>query len=254
LYNATVLSNLKYIPENYQDQYGFWAYFIYPTTKVESVSSFICLNTYDRAYFTFGFMQFAVHVPNGDFIFFLKDLLKLPNAKDYFPRLEVINGRIFYKSDSGSQTQLEFDNTSQPLMEYFNPTTNDVEHQELICSARLIHWATNDPEHRRIQVENSIHLYQKKMSKYSKRLSLHNYPAKVCFMICDILHHGRGSYDMIAYAIDTNGDYELAYNHLCLIGEGQYQQRINTLKSQIKILETNGIFNKKYNSNTNTFE
>lgn len=253
LYNATQPAALIYKASDYDAEFGFFAHFIEPTTKVESNSSFICLNTYDRAFFTFGFMQFAVHVPNGDFIKFFKKLLLLPNAKLYFPRLELKDNRIFYISNEGQESQLEFDDTSKKLMEYFNPTTNEVERQELICSARMIHWATHDADHRKLQVNESINLYKNNLPKYHKRFNLNNYPAKVCFMICDILHQGRGSYDRISYALDTTGDYEAAYLNLCSIGEVQYSERIKSLKNQITILENNGVFNKKYIAGTNTF-
>lgn len=253
LYNSSQSSNLIYKGLDYENEFGFFAFFIEPTTKAESNSSFICLNTYDRAYFTFGFMQFAVHVPNGDFIHFLKKLLSLQNANDYFPRLKIINERIFYIADNGTKTQLEFDETSKALMEYFNPTTNEVEQQELICSARMIHWATHDPEHRKIQVGESINLYKNNLKKYHKRFGIDGYPAKICFMICDILHHGRATYDRIGYALDTNGNFEKAFINLCSIGEVNYSERINTLKKSIKILETSGIFNRFYRASSNSF-
>jgi hypothetical protein len=252
LYNTTAPSSLIYRSSDYAAEFGFWAHFIEPTTKVESNASFICLNTYDRAFFTFGFMQFAAHVPNGDFVKFLKKLLILPNAENYFPRLALIDDRIFYRSDHGTLTQLENDESSKKLMEYLNPSTDEVENQELICSARFVHWATNDPAHRRIQVEHSISLYKDNMKKYHKRFNLNGYPAKICFMICDILHQGRGTYDRISYALDTD-NYEKAFQNLCTIGNVHYQTRINALKIQIKKLEQAGIFNKTYDATTNVF-
>lgn len=252
LYNTTAPSSLIYHGSDYSAEFGFWAYFIEPTTKVESNASFICLNTYDRAFFTFGFMQFAAHVPNGDFVKFLKKLLTLPDAEEYFPRLNLINDRIYYRSNEGTITQLENDNSSQKLMEYLNPTTEEVENQELICSSRFIHWATNDPMHRRIQVEHSIGLYKDNMKKYSRRFNLNRYPAKICFMICDILHQGRGTYDRIGYALDTE-NFEKAFQNLCTIGNVHYETRINELKIQIRKLEQNGIFNKIYDATSNEF-
>ncbi len=253
LYNANQSSKLVYKGVDYEAEFGFWAYFIEPTAIAESNGSFICLNTYDRAYFTFGFMQFAAHVANGDFIHFLKNLLALPNAKDYFPRLEIFNNRIFYVADSGKQTQLESNESSKGLMEYFNPSTNEVENQELICAARMIHWATNDLNNRKIQVSESINLYNNNLKKYHKRFNLEGYPAKVCFMICDILHQGRGDYDRIGYALDTNGNFEEAYDNLCSVGEKNYAERIRTVKKRINELESNNTFKKVYQSETNTF-
>lgn len=253
LYNSSQKNNLIYKGEDYEEEFGFFAHFIVPTTKVESNSSFICLNTYDRAYFTFGFMQFAAHVANGDFVQFLRKLLLLKNAMDYFPRLRLIDKRIFYISDNGTKTQLEFENGTKPLMEYLNPSLKDVEHQELICSARLIHWATNDKEHRKLQASEAINLYKNNLIKYHKRLGLDGLPAKVCLMVCDILHQGRGKFDRIANALDTGGNFEKCYTNLCSIGEINYSERIIALKKAIKALEAKGILNKTYDADSNSF-
>ncbi len=253
LYNVAQPGVPLYNAADYESKHGFFAYFIEPTAKAESNGSFICLNTYDRAFFTFGFMQFAAHVANGDFIQFLKKLLALPNARQYFPRLSVLDGNIFYVSDDGSTTRLENQVSSQGLMKYLNPTTTEVEQQELICAARMTHWAMHDVAHRNLQVSESVALYQANMPKYHKRFNLHRYPAKVCFMICDILHQGRGTYDRIRYAIDTNGNYEKAFTNLCSVGEVNYADRIKTLKKHIKLLEDRGIFTKKYDAGANQF-
>ena len=101
LFNLSIPNGLAYKPDDYKTEYGFWAYFIAPTAKAESNNSFVCLNTYDRARFTFSFMQYAAHVPNGDFVCYLRKLLSLPNAADYFPHLKLVNGHI-HKFEEGS--------------------------------------------------------------------------------------------------------------------------------------------------------
>lgn len=253
LYNTNLITGLQYDPAEYADQFGFYAYFILPTVQAESQSSLICLNTYDRARFTFGFMQFAAHVPNGDFVKYLRSLLGLSNALEYFPRLRLINNRIHYQNDNSNPFQLEFDNSTEELMKYLNPGSSDIEHQETICAARMIHWVKNDLMHKKIQIEAGVNLYKNNMIKYHNRFNLQGFPAKVCLLICDILHQGRGTYDRISYAIDTNGDYQRAYNNLCRIGEVKYSTRINTVKGVISKLERDGIFNKRYDSVSNSF-
>src|SRR5688572_15287576 len=248
VYNTSVLQGHAYDPSAFSQQFGFWAHFIYPSVMAESKGSYFCLNTYDRARFTFTFMQYAAHVPNGDFVRYLKRLLALPNALEYFPKLLLQNGRIFYKSANGVLSQLENDSSTQPLMNYFNPTLNEVETQELICSARLVHWAMNHPRQLKIQVESAIELYKENMADYHNRYGLENVPAKVCQMICDIRHQGRGKNDRIANALNTNGDYEKAFNNLCSIGSANYQSRINTVRTTINSLVNSGIFRKKYKS------
>jgi len=253
LYNTQVNPGLAYNPEDYFADYGFWAYFVYPTAMAESKGSFTCLNTYDRAKFTFSFMQYAAHVPNGDFVRFLKKLLVLPNASDYFPRLLLKDTRIFYKSNNGTLSQLENDFSTQALMNYLNPTLLEVENQELICSARMVHWATNDSNHRKIQVETAIQHFRNNMIEYDKRFGLNGVSAKVCQVICDIRHQGRAKNDRIANALNTNGNYNLAFSNLCSIGESNYSQRIKTVRNTINGMLATGIFNKKYDSATNSF-
>lgn len=253
LYNTTTDLNLTYNPSAYENEKGFWAYFIYPTAKAESKGSFFCLNTYDRARFTFGFMQYAAHVPNGDFVRFFRSLLALPDAKNYFPRLTLSGGHIFYTSDAGISTQLEDDASTSRLMDYLNPSLSEIENQEMICSARMVHWAMNDPEHRKIQVDTAIDHFKRNMSEYNRRFNLNNAPAKVCQLICDIRHQGRGSNDMIALAMNTGGNWDKAYGNLSLIGYNIYKNRIDTVKNTISGLIGQGLFNRTYRSMDNLF-
>ena len=254
IYNTEVKAGQEvYDPALFAPQFDFWAHFIYPTVMAESRGSYWCLNTYDRAKFTFSFMQYAAHVANGDFVVFFKKLLALPNGVDYFPKLVLQNGRIFYRNSNGTLHQLESDNSSENLMNYLNPTLNEVENQEQICSARMVHWAMNDPNNRRIQVETAIGNFKNNMIDHGIRFNLDGVPAKVCQMICDIRHQGRGMNNRIANAINTGGDFEKAFNNLCTIGEVNYKPRIDTVKKTIKTLEQAGLFNKKYKRAGNTF-
>lgn len=253
LFNTSVTANQVYLPVDYEAEYGFWANFIYPTAMAESGGSFKCLNTYDRAKFTFSFMQYAAHVPNGDFVHFFKKLLALPNAKDYFPKIVLQNDKIFYKNNNGTLSQLENDTSTQALMDYLNPSLNEVENQELICAARFVHWSVNDLQHRQIQVKTAIDLYKKNMEAYHKRFGLDQAPAKVCQLICDIRHQGRGTNDRIANALNTNGNFEKAYQNLCSIGSANYQSRITTVKNTINKLTTQGKFGFKYDASEKDF-
>ena len=253
LYNTTATPGLIYIPTDYVSEYGFWAYFINPTAMGESKGSFLCLNTYDRAKFTFSFMQYGAHVPNGDFVKLFRKLLALPNASDYFPKLVLKDSRIFYMSASDALNQLENDISTQALMDYLNPTLSEIEDQELICSARMVHWASNDPAHRQTQVETAVAHFKSNMVRYNKLYHLHGVPAKVCQVVCDIRHQGRGKNDEIIAALNTNGNYDLAFTNLCAIGAANYGSRITTVRNTINSLLASGTFNKKYDSGTNSF-
>ncbi|MBX7170359.1 MAG: hypothetical protein K1X72_05330 [Pyrinomonadaceae bacterium] len=251
LYNYSIPDGMAYSAENYKNEFGFWAYFIAPTAKAESNNSFICLNTYDRAKFTFSFMQYAAHVPNGDFVVFFKKLLTLNNAGDYFPKLVLQNNRIFYRNTNGTLTQLENDDSTQGLMNYLNPTLTDIDNQELICAARFVHWARNDANHRRIQVETAIEHFKQNMKSYSRSFNLDGFPAKVCQVICDILHQGRAKNRHIITAINTNGNFDRAYNNLLELGRESYPERVRTVRTVINNLAT--VFEKTYNQAANDF-
>jgi hypothetical protein len=253
LFNIQTVQNLKYQPADYENEKGFWAYFIYPTAMAESKGSFFCLNTYDKARFTFGFMQFGAHVPNGDFVVFFKKLLTLPDAKDYFPRVRLFQDHIYYFGDNGVSSQLEDDTSTDKLMNYLNPSLSEIEHQEHICSARMVHWAMYDPEHRKVQVETAIENFKKNMIDYNLRFNLSNAPAKVCQIICDIRHQGRGKNDEIALALNTNGNWDKAYSNLLGINYFKYRSRIDTIRNTITNLTSQEVFNKVYDSSSNSF-
>ncbi len=254
LYNTKVTgAPPQYVPSLFENQFDFWAYFIFPTATAESKGLYHCLNTYDRAKFTFSFMQYAAHVPNGDFVKFFKKLLQTPEGQNYFPKLTMQNNRIHYRNSNGTLSQLESDISTEALMNYLNPSLSEVEQQELISSARFVHWASNDELHRKIQVETAIEHFKLNMVEYNRRFNLNNVPAKVCAFICDIRHQGRGTNDRIANAFKTNGAWERAYSNSQTIGHAKDAERIKTVKNTITALQANGTFNKKYQSATNVF-
>ncbi|MEP6923871.1 MAG: hypothetical protein ABI954_05370 [Pyrinomonadaceae bacterium] len=253
LTNLSAPAGLVYRAEDYKNDFKFWAYFIAPTAQAESGGSFLCLNSYDRAAFTFSFMQFAAHVPNGDFVKYFKKLLTLGNALEYFPKLRLQNNRIFYRDTNGTLTQLENDHSTQGLMDYLNPSLKDVEKQELICSARMVHWAMNDPAHRKIQVDCAIELIKENMKDYAESYNLDGYPAKICLIICDIRHQGRAASRHIINALNTGGNFNKAFDRLMQLGLPTYEGRIKTIRTEIKKLENAGLLTKNYQKSTNDF-
>jgi hypothetical protein len=117
--NSPLAKQFNYDPAAFSKAFPFSAEFIEPTAFCEG-RSFITLNTYDRAKFTFGFAQFAAHVPDGDFVTWMRAMLGRSEADDYFSDLAVQNGRIV-KLGTHSATPLETHDTTQPLMDYLNP-------------------------------------------------------------------------------------------------------------------------------------
>lgn len=234
LYNVFAGSTAKKInfdPVNYQNEYGFWVHFLNPTAGCEG-RNFMTLNSYDRAAFTFGFGQFAAHVPNGDFVQYFRSMLQKPEALEYFPGLALVNGRICRTEGSAGPVALESDESTAGLMRYLNPTLGAVEDEEVIAAAKLIHWTTNHRNARLEQVEQMITTYRSFMNRAQKRGLIDGRPAAQCCVIADILHHGRGgsiTWTLIAEALASSDPF----NRLIAIGAPQWDGRKRTLKRLI---------------------
>lgn len=244
----------QYQASDYRNQYGFWADFIAPTAKCESNNFFNCLNTYDRAFFTFGFLQYAAHVPNGDFVKFFIKLLETPLGKGYFPELFFQTEQIFRETINGN-TQLTNNDNTEKLLMYLNPTLASVEEKEVIQAAKFIHWAIHSQQHRDIQVQCGIEHFKQSMKQHATWYPLDGFPDKVCVVIEDIHHQGRAKRNVVYEALDTNGNYEKAFNNLLEIGNQPYSERIRTLTKEIQRLARDGILGKRvYDTSSNDFE
>ncbi len=252
--NLQMVAGQVYDPTNYTAKYSFWADFIYPTAMCESNGLFHCLNTYDRAAFTFTFMQFAAHVPNGDFVKFFKALLQLPNAKSYFPFLELRSGRIWYVNGN-TQNQLESDASTLALMNYLNPDRQNVDNQEKICCARMVHWSQNDAAHKDIQVKVGVDVFKANMVTNNIRYNLDGWPDYICHAICDIHHQGRAKVSFIMDILNSGNSRQTIYQNLLNVGGTVYAERIKTLKATHKKLMDEGRFGKRvYSASSSDFK
>ena len=249
LKNATGTANQKYDRSSFRPTFGFWADFIHPTAMAEG-GLYHTLNTYDRARFTFTFLQYAAHVPNGDFVVFLRTLLALPAATDYFPDLTVQNQRICRVDDNGP-VPLESASSTEPLMDYFNPSSGQVEDTEVIQAAKLVQWSQTDPAHRNVQVKVGIDHFRAKMKIYAGWYPMLNGAVpQICLMVADIHHQGRASSGTVRLALQS-GD---PLGELLTIGEGQYDSRLQKLRDEIGVLTNDGTFgNLKYSAAQNDF-
>jgi hypothetical protein len=225
----------RYDRTAFRDQHGFWADFIHPTAVVEG-SLFHAMNTYDRARFTFSFLQYAAHVPDGDFVLYLRALLELPLAKEYFPDLRVQNGRIVRLSENGL-VLLETGQSTDGLLDYLNPSRQEVEDTEVIQAAKFIHWAQNDPEHRRVQVDIGIAHFKNKMIEYAERYELDGPSDAICLVVADIRHQGRARTPVIVSALQSSDPL----NALLKIGEPEHHARLLALRQEIGKLVEEGI-------------
>ena len=240
----------KYDRAQFRPTYGFWADFIHPTAMAEG-GLYHTLNTYDRARFTFSFLQFAAHVADGDFVHYFQTLLGLPAAIDYFPDLRLVGGRIC-KLDGTTTVQLESATSTEKLMDYLNPASTEVEDTEVIQSARFIHWVQNDPQHRDVQIKTGIDLFKSKMKTYAHWYPMLNHaPAAVCTVVADIHHQGRAKVNEVTIALQ-DADPLAA---LLKIGQGVYDERLKTLRQEINALTQDGTYGAlKYDAATNSFK
>jgi hypothetical protein len=234
LYNifaGSKLEKLNYSADNFSGTHGFWATVIEPTARCEG-RNFLTLNTYDRAAFTFGFGQFAAHVPNGDFVEYFRAMLQLPNASDYFPHLGVVGGRIVRTDGPGTPAALETDDSTAKLMAYLNPDLSEVQDAEVIAAAKLIHWTSNSVAARDCQVGQMVSTFTSLMKRAEKRVGIHGRPATQCVVIADILHHGRGgkmTWPLIGEALASSKPYDA----LLKIGLSKWAGRLTTLRKAI---------------------
>jgi hypothetical protein len=248
-------SGAQYDPANYPNE-GHWAPFILPTAVCESAGYMTNINTYDSARFTFGFFQFAAHVPDGDFVRFFRRLLDLPSGKDYFPDLVVQNGRVFRETETGPK-QLESAQSTNGLMDYLNPSSSSVENIEVINAAKFVDGANQFSEQRALQADEAINTAKQIMKVSGQRYALDGMIDKVCLVIMDIRHQGRGgrgASQAIINALQAGNTEDTKFNNLLRIGATQFADRIRTLKIQIqKLLTASVLGTKRYQAARNDF-
>jgi hypothetical protein len=232
LMNSSNPPGPRYRPEEHEDALGDWAWYLFPTITCESNGHFTCLNTYDRAALTFGHIQLAAHTPDDNFVAFFREMLAHPSAPEYFPDLTLAGGRIHLRTDA-DPTPLESATTTAPLMEYFNSTPGEVDDNEADRAARLVDWCMRYPVVREMQVTFAVREQRRKLAVHARRLPLDGIVDKLCLVVMDILHQGRGKYSTIAGALAADDPFDA----LLSIRASEYGERIATLRAGIKDLE-----------------
>lgn len=236
LMNIRGTSAQKYDRAQFRTKFGFWADFIHPTAMAEG-ALFHTLNTYDRAHFTFSFLQYAAHVPKGDFVVYLRELLKLPLASEYFPDLILDKNRVCRVTDTGI-VALESETSTSGLIDYLNPSVKEIEDTEVIQAAKFVHWAQNDPLNRETQIKVGIDHFKEKMIHYAQQYGLNGMDETICLVVADIRHQGRAKSSVIMAALQSSNPL----NALLKIGEPKYHPRLVTLSREITALTNDGTF------------
>jgi hypothetical protein len=235
LMNSSNPPGPRYRPEEYEAEHGDWAWYLFPTIVCESKGHFTCLNTYDRAAFTFGHIQLGAHTPNDNFVSFFRELLAEQSAAEYFPDLAVESGRVCCRID-GTLSPLESATATTALMTYFNATPREVDNAEAERAARLVDWSLRHKRVRDIQVAFSVREQTRKLAAHAKKVPLDGVTDKLCIVVLDILHQGRGSYPSIRAALGADDPFDA----LLAIGASHYRERVSTLRAGIKDLEAAG--------------
>jgi hypothetical protein len=239
----------RYEAATYESRYDFWAYYLLPTIQCESKGAFNCINTYDRARFTFGHMQFAAHTPDANFVALFRELLALPSAAGYFPELTLVQGRI-HQRQGAATVALENDTSSEPLQTLLNPDGTQVTPQSVTVAAKLMDWCAREPRFALTMTDFAVRDQREKLQRHARKLPLEGRSDKLCLVVLDILHQGRGKYTSIASALGSADPFDALLN----IGLGTYGERIATLRREILELERRGIVGHRvYDSGRGTF-
>jgi hypothetical protein len=253
---------LSYDPKEYatKPEHGHWANIISPIAQCETRGYFNAVNTYDRAFFSFGFVQMTVEHANVQFISTLRMLLAEPKAADYFPELTLreVKGEkyIHLKVAEGKYVQLETKTNAKKLQQYLNPTPAAVEQEEAERAARFAHWATNDQSHRDIQVRSIIENLKQSMKKHwADWYGLDGRPDTVCVVVCDIHHQGRAKKNTVKDVFKKEGgDNDKLYAALLQVGRKDTKDRREKLNEEIKKMVAVGTLGKKkYSKASNDF-
>ncbi|HKY04528.1 MAG TPA: hypothetical protein VJQ56_06545 [Blastocatellia bacterium] len=248
----------KFNHADYTATLDHWAYLLYATGYCESKNFFNVFNTYDRAKFTYGFYQLAAHTPNDNLILLFRRLVGLNLAKQYFPELTLIDGKLHRINEDGGSTDLETvtqtgpnnANQLQLFMNYLNPNRKPIEEQEVLQVARLMHWTVNDPAIRELQVRVAGEILQNKMSRrYSQWYPLHGKSDTICALVADIHHQGRASRVKVKNALNAANPENalLKVNPNYASREADLRDVVNELKAAGKLGQ------KKYDAATNEF-
>ena len=233
----------RYSAADYVGTYDHWAQLLELTGHCESKNHFNLINTYDSAKFTFGFYQLAAHTANDNLILLFRALIQLREADDYLPELELFNGRMHRRDENGSLTDLEVETPTGPggrrqlqrFMDFLNAKRLAHDRQEVLQSARMVHWANQHLSHRHLQVAVSYDILQRKMAtRYARWYDLDGKSDVICAVIADIHHQGRASKARVRNALASSAPLEnlIDINPI-------YSNRNADLRSKLKAMVAN---------------
>jgi len=220
---------------------GHWGNLMELTGHCESANAFTCVNTYDRAGFTFGFCQLGAHTPNDNLLLLLRRAASLPEAGLYLPGMTLEGGSLRWRGPAGENLDLE---ESAPvggelqnlaLIRHLNPDADAIGEAEKTYAARLVCWSEASAEFRQVQVEVAQAIFAKKMRVYESRYGLDGHSDRICALVADIHHQGRARVSAVRKALADADPVE------ALIGiNPQEIGRIANLRTKLAALEAEG--------------
>jgi hypothetical protein len=234
---------------------GHWAELLELTGHCESGNTFNCINTYDRAGFTFGFCQLGAHTPDDNLILLLRRAAALPEAPTYLPGMFLQSGKLRWRDPDGSILDLEATGQSGgelqnlALMRHLNPDGEAVGEAERRYVARLSCWSERSAEFRRAQVEVAQAILAKKMRVYESRYGLDGRSDAICAIVADIHHQGRAKVSAVRRALAVDDPKEAL-----IVIDPSETGRIANLRAKLAEMEAAGRLGlKRYRAASNEF-
>ncbi|NVZ70965.1 hypothetical protein [Pseudomonas costantinii] len=240
----------KYDSTAYASSYGTYAAILEVIAAGESEKHFNCLNTYDRAAFTFGVFQLAAHTPSDNLILLFRRLVvESKDFQDFFPDLKLVSGELHrVVGDHTVTLETEYprpgrskETNLNDFMAYLNADKSKVDPTELNAAAKLIYLANNNKDFNALQVDMTAQIIMKRMrNHYSTAFSLEGVSDLICAAIADIRHQSRGSDTEIRDVLKAHSVESDRVSALCKIGERDYASRCKTLKEELNDAKAKG--------------
>jgi hypothetical protein len=247
----------EYKGDDYAARFGHYAYLLELSGHCESKNRFNLINTYDRAKFTYGFYQLAAHTPRDNLILLMRDLVRDGVASSYFPDLKIIDGALHKVAADGGSTNLEAVSPTGPdgeeqlqaFMDYLNPRRKEIDREEVLNSAKLMHLANSSARGRELQVERSAKILEGKMARYGTIYELNGKSDLICALVADIHHQGRAKRSRVKQVLAGSNVVDKLIDI-----NADYKQRAKDLREIIAKLTADRHLGKlKYQAGSNTF-
>lgn len=242
---SRVSNDLLYDRFAAEQQIGAWAHFMWPSVIAESNGRYISINAWDRAHFTWGFYQLAAHTPRDNLILLMRELVKLPSARRFFPDLTLVDGKVAQVTSTGTvslereQEVVVGDGTEIQIVDfiaYLNPSSFKMDEREVVTAAKFATWAVEDSAMRQATVRISVAIMKRKIKARAATFGLIGRRPELAIWISDMFHHGRGSTDQAKAALARPTFAEQLDGLSRIDTTGHHAARLASVKASVKVL------------------